>query len=285
MPPHPLKFADTTDDYSSAKVVILGVPYDRTTSYRPGTRFGPNAIREASWNFESYLFDHGVDLTDIDTFDMGDTGEFGSVEEMYHEVHSVAKSIVDDGKFPLTLGGEHSVSPPIVTSFPRNTGVVVVDAHLDFRDEYLGWKYSHACASRRFAEHVGVENVMQIGIRSVAEEDMENAKGLEFIDAYYVADNGIEQAVRRIEDRLGKKKIYLSIDIDGIDPAYAPGTGTPEPFGLTPLQVKRLISRLSSRLVGADIVEVSPPYDNGNTSALAARLAREIIATRHPSYR
>lgn len=285
MPPHSLRFADTTDDYSSAKVVILGIPYDRTTSYRPGTRFGPNAIREASWNFESYLFDHGVNLRDIDTFDMGDTEEFGSVEEMYREVHSTAKSIIGDRKFPLTLGGEHSVSPPIVASFPADIGVVVVDAHLDFRDEYLGWKYSHACASRRFADHVGVESVMQIGIRSVAEEDMENASGLEFIDAYYVAENGIDAAIKRIENRLGKKKIYLSIDIDGIDPAYAPGTGTPEPFGLTPLHVRRLISRLSSRLVGADIVEVSPPYDNGNTSALAARLAREIIATRHPSYK
>lgn len=285
MPPHPLRFADATDDYASAKVVILGVPYDRTTSYRPGTRFGPNAIREGSWNFESYLFDHGVDLRDIDVFDMGDMEEFGPVDEMYTEVHSVARTIVGDGKFPVTFGGEHSISPPVVAAFPKDIGVVVVDAHLDFRDEYLGWKHSHACASRRFADHVGVESVMQLGIRSVALEDLENSKGLEFIDAYFVAEQGIDAAIKRIETRMGKRKIYLSIDIDGIDPAYAPGTGTPEPFGLTPLHVKRLISKLSSKLVGADIVEVSPPYDNGNTATLAARLAREIIATRHPSYR
>ncbi len=285
MSTHRLKFADTIDDYASAKVAILGVPYDRTTSYRPGTRFGPNAIREASWNFESYLFDHGIDIREVDVFDMGDTEEFGPVEEMYGEVHSTASSVIRDGKFLLTFGGEHSISPPILTNYPKDIGVVVVDAHLDFRDEYLGWKYSHACASRRFADHVGIGSIMQIGIRSVAGEDLENAKGLEFIDAYYVADNGIDASIRRIEQKLGKKRIYLSIDIDGIDPAFAPGTGTPEPFGLTPIQVRKLISKLSGRLIGADIVEVSPPYDNGNTSALAARLAREIIATRHPSYR
>lgn len=280
-----LRFADTIDDYASSRVVIFGVPYDRTTSYRPGTRFAPNAIREASWNFESYLFDHGVDLRDIDVFDMGDTEEFGPVDEMYEGVRSASAAIIKDGKFLLTLGGEHSISPPIVVNHPRDIGVVVVDAHLDFRKEFRGWKNSHACASRHFADHVGIGSVMQIGIRSVAGEDLEDSDGLEFIDAYYVADNGIDASVKRIEGRLGRKKIYLSIDIDGIDPAYAPGTGTPEPFGLTPLQVRRLISKLSSRLVGADIVEVSPPYDNGNTSALAARLAREIIATRHPSYR
>ncbi len=285
MPPRTLKFADTIDDYEAAKVAILGVPYDRTTSYRPGTRFGPNAIREASWNFESYLFDHGVDLRDIDVFDMGDMEESGAVDEMYDEVHAAAGSAIRDGKFLITLGGEHSISPPVVTNHPKEIGVVVVDAHLDFRDEYLGWKNSHACASRRFADHVGVGSVMQIGIRSVAREDLENAKGLDFIDAYFVADKGIDASIRRIEERMGKKKIYLSIDIDGIDPAYAPGTGTPEPFGLTPLQVRKIIVKLSSRLIGADIVEVSPPFDNGNTAALAARLAREIIATRHPSYR
>lgn len=285
MSTHPLRFADTIDDYSAAKVAILGVPYDRTTSYRPGTRFGPNAIREASWNFESYLFDHGISLRDIDVFDMGDTEEFGPVDEMCGEVHSIATSVLKDGKFLLTFGGEHSISPPILTAYPNDIGVVVVDAHLDFRDEYLGWKNSHACASRRFADHVGIGSVMQIGIRSVAEEDLENAKGLDFIDAYYVAENGIDAAIKRIEERMGKKKIYLSIDIDGIDPSFAPGTGTPEPFGLNPLQVRKIIAKLSSSLIGADIVEVSPPYDNGNTAALAARLAREIIATRHPSYR
>ena len=285
MSAHLLRFADTIDDYAAARVAILGVPYDRTTSYRPGTRFGPDAIREASWNFESYLFDHGVDLRDIDVFDMGDTEEFGPVEEMYDEVHSTAGSAIRDGKFLITFGGEHSISPPIVTNYPRDTGVVVVDAHLDFRNEYLGWKNSHACASRRFADHVGIGSVMQIGIRSVAREDLEDAKGLDFIDAYFVSENGIDASIKRIEEKLGKKKIYLSIDIDGIDPAYAPGTGTPEPFGLSPLQVRKLIVKLSSRLVGADIVEVSPQYDNGNTAALAARLAREIIATRHPSYK
>ena len=123
---------------------------------------------------------------------------------MCEEVHSIARTIVDAGKFPLTFGGEHSISPPVVTTLPKDTGVVVVDAHLDFWEEYMGWKHSHACASRRFADHVGIDGVMQVGIRSVALDDLEISKGLDIIDAYFVAEQGIDAAVKRIESRMGK---------------------------------------------------------------------------------
>jgi len=279
-----LHFADASSDYSEAQVVIWGIPFDRTTSYRPGTRFAPNAIREASWNFETYLFDHGVDLRDIKVADEGDMEEFGSVDEMCEAVEAQARKFQKDGKFILTLGGEHSVIPPVVRTYPEKTAVAVIDAHLDFRDEYLGLRNSHACASRRISEHVGKENVTVIGVRSIAKEDLEGADGLHYIDAYTVTEHGIGRVISELKSRYNGRKVYLSIDIDGIDPAFAPGTGTPEPFGLTPLDVKKVINSLGRNIVGADIVEVSPPYDSGNTAALAARLAREIIATRHPSF-
>lgn len=282
--PSPLHFADAQSDYASSEAVIFGIPFDRTTSFRPGARFAPNAIREASWNFESYLFNHHVDLREIRVHDAGDMEEFGSVDEMCDEVHAQASSYVRDGKFLLTLGGEHSVIPPVISAFPSDIFVIVLDAHLDFRDQYLGMRNSHACASRRISEHVGRKNMLLIGIRSVALEDLQDAEGLEYIDAYAVAEKGMEFVRERVSSSIKGRRVYLSIDIDCIDPAFAPGTGTPEPFGLSPLLVKNVISWAGRQMVGADIVEVSPPYDNGNTSALAARLAREIIATRHSAY-
>lgn len=276
MPLPGISFLGADATYEESKYVIVGVPFDRTTSFRPGTRSAPNAIREASYNFEKYLFEHDFDLNDIKLHDMGNLQDFGSVQDMIEGTRTVAKRIVTDGKFPIFLGGEHSVSVPVIEAF-EDVGVITIDAHLDYRDTFMGQRYSHACINRRAAEHVGKENLLVFGVRSISKEEKVNGMP-EYIDAYTIAEEGVQKAFKRALNIIKKDKIYLTLDIDGIDPAFAPGTGTPEPFGLTSLDVKKCINMLGPRMVGFDLVEISPPYDKGNTAALGARMVQEAIA-------
>lgn len=270
-------FADANAPPEDARFVILGVPFDRTSSFRAGARHAPNAIRAASYNFETFIFELGVDLLDVPFYDMGDLEEHGTVDDMVEEVHATVKDLVETGIFPVIMGGEHSITIPAVRAF-EDIGVIIIDAHLDFRDEYLGVKNSHACVTRRVSEHVGLNGVSVFGVRSISKEEWEEDKPLYF-DAFTIRSRGILNCINEALKRMGSQRIYLSLDIDGIDPSFAPGTGTPEPFGLDPVEVKALISAIGDRLVGFDIVEVCPPYDNGNTAALAARFIREVIAT------
>lgn len=274
-----LQFADANASYEDADVVIFGVPYDRTTSFRSGTRQGPAAIREASRNFETYMMEFGRDLADLNFHDCGNTNEFGPPSEMVNGVKRFAAPIVKDGKVPLMLGGEHSISVGCVRAFPKDVGVIGMDAHLDFRNSYLGEKYSHACSQRRIADHVGAKHVVYIGVRSQSKEEVADVRklGLKTITSTEVGEAGTEKSIEKAMKLVGRKQIYLTIDIDCVDPAFAPGVGTPEPFGLSPFQVKTVIDVLGPRLVGMDINEVAPQWDKGQTANLAARLAREAI--------
>ena len=268
-----LKFADANSSFNDAKFVIFGVPFDSTSSFRSGSRFAPNRIREASYNFETYLMEQDVDLIDIPFHDAGNLDEYGNVDEMTGAVEDAVKKILP--KFPILIGGEHSLTIGAVKTL-KNVSVVFIDAHLDFREEYLGIKNSHACVSRRVSEIVGIENVFSIGVRSFSREEKNDAEklGLKYVSSFDVKEKGIENIIRNLNL---KKKIYLSLDMDGVDPAFAPGVGNPEPFGLRPMDVVKCIKILSDRLVGFDIVEVCPPHDNGNTSLLAARIIRDLI--------
>jgi agmatinase len=283
--PEILRFADANAEFSEARFVVFGVPFDRTSSFRMGSRSAPNRIREESHNFESYMLEHRLDLCDIPIHDAGNLEEFGSTAQMTEEVEfAVREMILKKGKFMLMLGGEHSITPTAVKAFKsfckEPVCVLSLDAHLDFRASYLDETNSHACALRRSADIVGVKNVASIGIRSMSREESEDIKDLplNFITSYDVAEKGINACLKKAVSKFGRSRIYLTLDIDCIDPAYAPGTGTPEPFGLTPMDVKHIINAIAPRLAGFDLVEVCPPYDNGNTSALAARIAREVIA-------
>lgn len=277
MPLPGMTFLGADSSYEDARYVIVGVPFDRTTSFRPGTRSAPNAIREASYNFEKYLFEHDFDLSEVKVHDMGNLMDFGSVQDMMAGTGEVARRIIDDGKFPLFIGGEHSVTVPVIESF-HDVGVISIDAHLDYRQAFMGQRGSHACTARRAADHVGRDNLLVFGVRSISKEEKSGGDLPEYIDAYTIAAEGVEKAFKRALNIIKKDRIYFTLDIDGIDPAYAPGTGTPEPFGLTSLEVKRCINMVGSRMVGFDVVEVSPPYDHGNTAALGARMVLEAIA-------
>ncbi len=273
-----LRFQDAEEGFDEAEFVLLGVPFDRTTTFRSGARFAPTTIREASSNFEKELFEHGVTFDDIKLHDSGDLYEEGTVDDMVVAIEEEARRIVSAGKFPIIMGGEHSITPPVVRAFENDISVITIDAHLDYKDKYQGLKNSHACAHKRIEDAVGRGNVFAFGVRSFSAD--EDAKHAMFADAFRIHEQGCVKVFREMLGKLKRKPVYLSLDIDGIDPAYAPGTGTPEPFGLTPLDVKAVINEIGGRLVGFDVVEVCPPYDNGNTSILAARLIREVVAVK-----
>jgi len=275
------RFADAVAKPDDARLALFGVPFDKTCSFRGGSRYGPAAIRQASYNFEAYMMDHGRDLTDVPFADLGDLPSFPTTTEMVKGVSAMASDLVAANRIPIVIGGEHSLAPAVVRGFPKDIGVLGIDAHLDFRDSYLDDKWSHACSARRIADHVGVENVIYMGVRSYSREEREDLErlGLSYVSAYEIHDRGIVAAAMHALKEIDRDRIYLTIDIDGIDPAYAPGVGNPEPFGLAPLQVKKLLSLLGPHLVGLDLNEVSPAWDFGQTALLAARLIREAIMT------
>ncbi len=265
------KFADADSSFSDAEFVIFGVPLDETASHRSGAGLAPEKIREESWNFETYIFDLDVDLEDIAIHDAGDIG--------HRDIGNFVSKLT--GQFPIFIGGEHSISPLIVSALKPDS-VLVLDAHLDYRDEYEGNKNSHACAIRRISEIVGVEKVLAVGVRSMCKEEAVAAEkdGLAYITA--------EDAVMCGRDDLFNKlklsgRVYVSLDMDALDPSFAPGVGTPEPYGMTPYMVREILRHLSGQIVGLDVVEVCPPYDNGNTASLAGKLIRDVIASVHKS--
>ena len=280
--PYGISYAGAESDYDSADAFILGIPYDRTSSFRSGAREAPFQIRRASYNFEEFHFEHGLDLPQLNIFDQGNCEDPFLPEDMIEEVKFFMAPAIKDKKFTVAMGGEHSVNIPIMQCFRRNDiALMTIDAHLDSRDEYLGTRYSHACVTRRAAEHLGIENVFALGVRSISREELERDDVVPYVTSFEIEKKGIEWAVKKALENVKCERVYLSLDIDGIDPAYAPGTGTPEPFGLTPTDVKKAIGMIGGRLAGFDVTEVCPPADpSGITSVLASRLINEALAVR-----
>ena len=271
-------FADAEASFNDARFIFYGYPFEGTACFRKGTAKAPDEIRRHSYNFETYLMELGVDLSDVALNDYGNlelTKDQGKNESL---VTDLVTKIVDGGKFPIGLGGEHSLTPPAVKAVQAkypNLIVVILDAHLDFRVEYENNPRSHATVTRCVSEIVGVDKVCSIGTRSVSRAEISEARGigLKFIESGWTELR--EYLADLIDDLDGP--VYLSLDMDAIDPAFAPGVGTPEPFGMTPYEVIQTINFFADRIVGFDCVEVCPPYDNGNTSALAARLTRHLV--------
>ncbi|MDR2846703.1 MAG: agmatinase, partial [Candidatus Methanoplasma sp.] len=223
-------------------------------------------------------FEHGLDLPELNIHDYGDCGDFFLPQDMFDDVRFAIEPAIRDKKFTVAIGGEHSINMPIIRAYD-DISLITIDAHLDSRDEYLGTPYSHACVTRRAAEHLGIENVFALGVRAIAREELERDDIVPHITSFQIFDKGIDWAVKKALESVKNEKVYISLDIDGIDPAYAPGTGTPEPFGLTPIDVKKIINAVGGRLVGFDVNEVCPPADpSGITSVLAARFINESLA-------
>ena len=290
-------FADADSNYSDADFVIFGAPFDGTSSFRKGSRLAPDAIREASYNFETYNPYFDIDLADIPFHDAGDVDipshnaeevdipDNYTVEQAQAAVADMVTPILRDGKIPIMLGGEHSLTVPCVRGSMNqfnDLGVVVLDAHFDLRQEYEGQVNSHACVSRRIIEDI-TDNYISIGIRSGTKDEysLARSRGITYYPADFVEDKGIPHVLAELSRRLelDASHLYLSLDMDVLDPAYAPALGTPEPFGLTDRQVLSLIRWLAPRSVGFDLVEIAPGFDNGNTALLGAKFVREFIAS------
>jgi agmatinase len=280
----PNYFADAESSFNDAEFIIFGVPYDKTSSFRLGASKGPKEIRQASWNFETYNIRTGFDIKKVKFHDFGDVDvESDSPKIMVKKVKNFTKKILGKNKFPIALGGEHSITSGIIQAFPKDIAVVSLDAHIDFRESYENECFNHACVIKRIADHIPIENIAVLGIRSAEKEEFIDAKnkGLFFIESFNIQKNGIENAIKKTKEHLKGKPIYLTLDIDVLDPSYVPGTSTPEPFGLNPFDVLRCIEEFSSNLIGFDVVEVCPIYGTGQGAILAAKYVRSLIENVH----
>ncbi len=265
--------ASGPEGYDRAENVLIGLPMDTTTSFRPGARFGPSAIREASWGLETWSPVLRRALAVGDLADLGDVAlPFGNVPEQMRRIRVVAERIFADQKRPVALGGEHLATLPMVEAAKAayaDLAVVHLDAHTDLRDTYLGERFSHATVLRRVAETVGPEHLWQFGIRSGTAEEVHYARHL------YDDFAALAEALRAIGDR----PIYFTLDIDVVDPAFAPGTGAPEPGGPDSRQVLAAVREVAARrMVAFDVMEVAPLLDpTARTAILAAKLVREAL--------
>tara|TARA_B100001750_G_scaffold40800_1_gene29608 strand:- start:15890 stop:16741 length:852 start_codon:yes stop_codon:yes gene_type:complete len=275
-------FADAEESFEESKFVIYGYPYDGTACFRKGTAKAPDAIREQSFNFETNLMELGVDLVDVPANDWGNIELGENQEENNSRIKSLVSEIISNNKFPIGLGGEHSLTPPVIEAMVEkypNLNVLIMDAHLDFRDGYEGNHWSHASTTRRIFDLLGPNNIWLLGVRSASSTEVSEARASKL----NYTESGWVDLREHLADMLDlfQGPLYLSLDMDVIDPAFAPGIGTPEPFGMTPYEVVQTINFVSDNLVGFDCVEVCPPFDNGNTSALAARLTRHLMGIVH----
>jgi agmatinase len=272
----------TTADFETARVVILPVPLDRTTSYVAGTRNGPHEILVASSHMELWDEETGADVHSVGIFTLPEM-EFphASMDDVVKEIRRVTAEIVSRGKFPIVLGGEHSITPPIVAAIAARypgLSVLQLDAHADLRDSYMGTPHNHACAMRRVLEYA---RCTQVGIRSLSTEEAEAASTLP-TEIFYDFNMRDDSAwMDRVVDSLSET-VYITIDVDGFDPAIMPATGTPEPGGLSWREALSLLRRVIERrtVVGCDIVELAPMPGNVAPNFMCAKLVYKILSYR-----
>ncbi len=268
-----------SDDDSEPVATIFGIPFDSTHSYKPGCRFGPDAIRDSFNNIEIFHPDLGIDLESVHIEDLGNTRHTVVASEMVDMVKKITTELVSKQRQLFILGGEHSITYATYTSFPKETGYVVFDAHYDLRDEFADIKLSHASYLRRIVEERGSENILHVGARAFVKEELE-----------FLTENKIKTITdKQIRDGKGPgllkdhvstfDTIYSSFDLDVLDPAYAPGVGNPEAVGVTSRELFDMIHTLQeTKVTGVDIVELNPYHDNGSTASLAAKIISTLIA-------
>ncbi len=264
-------------EYQDSDIVLFGAPFDGTTSYRPGTRFASAAIRNESYGIETYSPYLDKDLTDLKVFDAGDLEfGFGNTERVLKTIEQMTEQILTDGKKPLMIGGEHLVTLGSVRAAVRkypDLHILHFDAHTDLREEYLGETLSHASVIRRCWDLIGDGRIYQFGIRSGDREEFLWAKDHVFLQKFNL--DGLEEAVAALKG----KPVYLTIDLDVLDPSVFPGTGTPEAGGITFMELIRALNQVFTLdIVAADMNELSPVYDqSGASTALACKLLRELL--------
>ena len=269
----------SSDDDSEPVATIFGIPFDSTHSYKPGCRFGPDAIRDSFNNIEIFHPELGIDLENVNIEDLGNTRHTVVVSEMIDMVKKITAELVAKQRQLFILGGEHSITYGTYTSFPKETGYVVFDAHYDLRDEFADIKLSHASYLRRIVEERGAENILHVGARAFVKEELE-----------FLTENKIKTITyKQIREGKGSSllkdhvstfdTVYSSFDLDVLDPAYAPGVGNPEADGITSRELFDMIHTFQeTKVIGVDIIELNPYHDNGATASLAAKIISTLIA-------
>jgi agmatinase len=272
----------TTADFARARVAILPVPLDRTTSYVPGTRNGPHEILVASSHLELWDEETGTDIHGIGLYTLPEMEfPFASMDEVMAAIRRVAGELVDRGKFPVVLGGEHSITPPVVAAAAaRYAGLSVLqlDAHADLRDVYMGTPHNHACAMRRVLEYA---RTTQVGIRSLSAEEAQAIPTLPTEVFYDFSMRSDPDWIDRIVDSLSEH-VYITVDVDAFDPAIMPATGTPEPGGLSWYEMLEILRRVieARTVVGCDVVELAPQPGNVAPTFMCAKLIYKILSYR-----
>lgn len=274
-------FIGSHPTWEDAKVILYGMPMDWTVSYRPGSRFGPNRIREVSIGLEEYSPYLDRELHEIPFFDAGDIPlPFGNAQKSLDLIEEYVDSILEKGKFPLGMGGEHLVSWPVFRAMHKkypDLAIIHMDAHTDLREEYEGEPLSHSTPIRKVAGLIGPENVFSFGIRSGMKEEFEWAKEA----GMHISKFEVLEPLKQVLPKLKGRPVYVTIDIDVLDPAHAPGTGTVDAGGITSKELLASIHAIAGsdvQVVGADLVEVAPVYDHSDQTAnTASKLLREML--------
>ncbi len=277
-------FSGVQKSFEKAKYVVFGVPFDVTSTYRTGARFGPNAIRQASLNIETYSFRTGIDVEDLLLHDLGDLHISTSPKKTVDMLKHVVKDIIAAGKMPVAIGGEHTITLGIlkgVGSMAEKTAIVSFDAHLDVRREFQGLTLSHTTFMRLINEQVKPARIFEVGTRAVCREELDYAKksGIEFITSQQIRKDGVEKVVRSLKEKLSSyESVYLSVDLDVLDPAFVPAVQNPEANGIdTNALMEVLCALCDKRVIGFDVLEIAPVYDQGLSAVVAARVMFEML--------
>lgn len=270
-------FLGCDGEYDESRIVLFGAPFDSTTSFRPGARFASRAMRGDSWGLETYSPIQDRDLTELSVFDAGDPELcYGSTERALSQITGMEEQLLNDGKLPCMIGGEHLVTLGAVRAAARrfpDLHVLHFDAHADLREDYLGEPLSHATVLRRVWDLIGDGRIWQFGIRSGEREEFRWAR--EHVSQRKFDFSGLAETV----DALEEKPVYLTVDLDVLDPSVFPGTGTPEPGGVSFLSLMNAVLEASRlNIVGCDLVELAPAYDaSGCSTAVACKILRELL--------
>lgn len=275
-----LCFAHQDTLYEKASVVILGVPFDRTSTFRPGSRFAPKAVREVSLYMAGYSLRAAMSIDDVGICDLGDLDVVADARETLKRLELVVREILENGKRVIVLGGEHTVTLGIVRAIEDGKAVVSFDAHPDLADEYMGEKLSHMTFMRRLVEE-GVDQVVIVGVRGVAKEELDFAdrsRTVSLLTSYDLRRMGSEEVARWIQEKTRRYAcVHLSIDLDVLDPAYAPAVCSPEPEGISTAELLSILHKICEKsILTVDVTEVTPQYDTGMTALQAAKIISEI---------
>jgi agmatinase len=277
-------FSGVQKPFEKAKYVVFGVPFDVTSTYRTGARFGPNAVRQASLNIETYSFRTGIDVEDLLLHDLGDLHISTSPKKTVEMLKNVVADLLAAGKMPVAIGGEHTITLGILKGLgtkAEKTAIVSFDAHLDVRREFQGLTLSHTTFMRLINEQVKPARIFELGTRAVCKEELEYAKksGIEFFTSQQIRKDGIEKVTRNLQEKLSPyDNVYLSVDMDVLDPAFAPAVQNPEADGIeTNTLIDVLCALCDKRVIGFDILEIAPIYDQGISAVAAARVMFEML--------